>query len=385
MLSIRSQRALVLLCSSLVLGLFSAVASVAATPVISGYVFTQANPIAPGQIDPHSMTRINYAFSAISGGRMVVSAPSDAANLAQLTALRKQNPALQIIISVGGWLGSGGFSDASLTTDSRAAFIDSVMQFLQQYDLDGLDVDWEYPGGAGAGNKFRAEDKQNYTLLLAELHNRFAQNARTSHRRLYLTIAAGASNDFLAHVEMTKIAPIIDGINLMAYDFVEPDSEKITAHHAALFTNPQDKTQQSGDAAVQAFEAAGVPADKLILGVPFYGHTWGNVSNANHGLFQPGQMPTRDIQPYHLIASDLLGHGFTRYWDSVSKVPWLYNDDQHLFVTYEDPESLAGKCAYIQSHHLGGIAFWSYYDDPDGVLLGTIDRAFQTSSVPHAH
>ncbi len=368
----------------LVLCLACATAAVAAPPVISGYIFPQAAPIQPGQIDPHSMTRINYAFAAIAGGHMVLSSPNDVANLAQLTALRKQNPPLQILVSVGGWLGSGGFSDVALTPESRAAFIDTAMQILEQYDLDGLDVDWEYPGGAGAGNKFRSEDVQNFTLLLSDLRTRFTQQSRKTHRHLYLTIAAGASNEFLAHAEMAKVARIVDGVNLMAYDFAEPDSEKITAHHAALFTNPQDRNQQSGDASIHAFEAAGVPAAKLILGVPFYGHTWGNVSSLNHGLFQSGQLPPQEVASYHHIASDLIGHGFTRFWDPVSKVPWLYSDDQHLFISYEDPQSLAGKCAYIQSHHLGGITFWSYYDDPAGELLGTIDRALQSPANTHA-
>ena len=206
-----------------------------------------------------------------------------------MTALRKQNPSLTILISVGGWLGSGGFSDVSLTRQSRARFIDSVMDFLAQHDLDGLDVDWEYPAQPGAGNKYRAEDKKNYTLLLAELRRRFDAAQKKTGRRLYLTVAAGASDDFLDHTRMRQVAKVVDNVNLMAYDYYEPDSGPITGHHAALFTNPADPGKDSADASVNAFEAAGVPAEKLVLGIPFYGHSWSGVPDRDHGLYQPGK------------------------------------------------------------------------------------------------
>ena len=343
----------------------------AAPPVLCGYIYPQSGPIQPGQVDAHSMTRINYAFALLASGRVVLSNPDDAANLEQLTALRKQNPTLQILLSIGGWGGSGGFSDAALTSQSRAVFIESAAAVVKQFDLDGLDVDWEYPGLAGAGNKFRAEDKANFTLLLRELRVRLDRESGAAHRRLFLTIAGGASSEFLEHTQMAQVAHIVDAVNLMAYDYYEPGSEKTTGHHAALFTSPQDPEKQSADDTVKEFEAAGVPSSKLILGVPFYGHAWSGVPNSNHGLFQPGQpAPQRNV-PYRLIAAQMLGQGFNRYWDQTSKVPWLYNEGQHIFVSYEDPESLAVKCAYIQMHHLGGTMFWSYNDD-NGELLKAI-------------
>ena len=349
----------------------------AAPPVICGYIYPQSGPIQAGQIDAHSMTRINYAFALLAAGRVVLSNPNDAANLAQLTTLRKQNPSLQVLLSIGGWGGSGGFSDAALTSSSRAAFSESAIAILKQFNLDGLDVDWEYPGLEGAGNKFRAEDKQNFTLLLRELRTRLDREADAEHRPLYLTIAGGASSEFIDHTQMGQVARVVDAVNLMAYDYYEPGSEKTTGHHAALFTSPQDPEKESANDTVTEFEAAGVPPSKLVLGVPFYGHAWSGVPATNHGLFQPGQPAPQRNAPYQMIATQMLGHGFTRYWDQVSKVPWLYNDAQHVFVSYEDPESLAGKCAYVRSSHLAGIMFWSFADDNNGELLQTIDRGLQ--------
>src|SRR5246127_5238591 len=136
---------------------------------VTGYVFTRGAALTPGQVDAKYLTRINYAFANIKDGRMVLGAPADVQNFAQLTALRNSNPRLTVLVSVGGWLWSTNFSDMVLTAASRRVFEDSVMEFLTQYDLDGLDIDWEYPGMPGAGHPFRPQDKQNFTSLLREL------------------------------------------------------------------------------------------------------------------------------------------------------------------------------------------------------------------------
>ena len=215
-------------------------AQAAPAEAVVGYVFPQDNALQPGDIDARSLTRVNYAFANIENGRMVPGFAKDQENFAFLESLKQQNPSLTVLVSVGGWLWSTNFSDASLTPQSRAVFIQSVMEFLTRYDLDGLDIDWEYPGMPGAGHTFRSEDKQNFTLLLKELRARFdAQTARTG-RRLYLTIAAGASDEFLAHTEMAKVQLYLDTVNLMTYDFYEPGSDAITGHNAPLFTNPND-------------------------------------------------------------------------------------------------------------------------------------------------
>lgn len=122
-----------------------------AEPMVVGYVFTRNAVLVPGEIDAKSLTRVNYAFANIKDGRMVTGFAGDAQNFAYLTALRRENPSITVLVSVGGWLWSTNFSDISLTKQSREIFIQSVMEFLVKYDLDGLDIDWEYPGMSGAG------------------------------------------------------------------------------------------------------------------------------------------------------------------------------------------------------------------------------------------
>ena len=355
--------------------------------VITAYVFPQNMVLTSDQIAAGKLTRINFAFANVEHGRIVLGDPSDAANLATLVGLKKENPDLTVLVSVGGWLWSGRFSDAALTPASRAKFINSVADFIRRYNLDGLDIDWEYPAMAGAaGNVFRPEDKQNYTLLLKELRERFNKMQKPLHRRLYITIAAGASTEFLQHTEMDKVQKYVDTVNLMAYDYYEPGDDKITGNHAPLFVDPADPKGISSDKSVKEFEAAGVPADKIVLGVPFYGHVWGHVAATNNGLFQPGDPVPNAYSTYGKLTQDFANQGFTRYWDAKASVPYLYNPQKQIFVSYEDPESLALKCKYVIDHHLAGIMFWEYESDPSGKLLDAIDKGLGVgqSSSQHA-
>jgi chitinase len=346
-------------------------------PVIVAYVFPQQTLLQPGDVAARKLTRINFAFANVLGGKIVTGSASDAANIAALVALKRENPSLTILVSVGGWLWSGNFSEMALTHESRSLFIHSVIDFIERYQLDGLDIDWEYPGMAGATNHFRPEDKQNYTHLLAELRQRFDGEEKKLHRPLFLTIAAGSSTEFLAHTEMAEVQKYVDTVNLMAYDYYEPDSDATTGNHAPLFTDPADPKKVSADRSVQEFEQAGVPAGKIVLGVPFYGHTWGQVPDQNHGLFQPGKQIPNAFTNYGKISQSMLGHGFTRYWDAAASVPYLYSPAQKTFISYEDPESLALKCKYVLDHKLAGVMFWDYTSDPSGKLLDAIDTGLR--------
>ena len=348
-------------------------------PLVVGYVFPQNGELDASRIDARAMDRVNYAFAVLRHGRIALGTPDDAGQLRQLTALRRENPSLAVLVSVGGWLGSGQFSDMAATAESRAVFLESVMQFLKAYDLDGVDVDWEYPGLPGAGNRFRVEDKQNFTLLLGGLRERFDQEKRATGRRLWLTIAAGASDDYVSHTELSRVQDLVDSVNLMSYDFYEAGSDPITGNHAPLYTDPEDPKKDSTDLEVRAFGSAGVSPQKIVLGVPFYARLWGRVPNRHHGLFQPGKPIPNSYQPYSAIAGTMRAGGYTRYWDAASQVPYLYNADKEIFVSYEDPESLALKCKYVLSHHLGGVMFWSYMNDPGGQLLGVMDRSLRVS------
>jgi chitinase len=169
---------------------------------IIAYVFPQDRPLTPDEVNVRKLTRINYAFANIKDGEIIEGFSHDAENFVTLHDLKKVNPALKVLVSVGGWTWSGNFSDASLTRQSRTRFITSAVRFIERHQLDGLDIDWEYPNQIGNGNVYRPEDKHNFTLLLAELRQRFDVEEKRLHRRLYTSIATGASQKFLDNTEM---------------------------------------------------------------------------------------------------------------------------------------------------------------------------------------
>ena len=339
-------------------------------PLVVAYVFPKNGLIQPGDINARKLTRINYAFADLQGGRIMNGFANDDKNLAALVARKRQNPSLTVLISAGGWGRSDGFSDIALTRESRAVFIASVADYVSRHELDGLDVDWEYPALPGATKNFRPEDQQNYTLLLSELRQSFNKLEKQLHRRLYLTVAAAAFSNFLAHTEMNKVARIVDTVNLMAYDYYD-SADATTGHHAPLFTNPADPRRISADRSVHEFEQAGVPAAKIVLGVPFYSHAWSQVPAANNGLFQPGA-PLADGQPGG-APETLLKNGFIRFWDPIASAPFLYNPETKVFVSYDDPQSLAAKCRYVLDHKLRGVMFWNYESDSTGAMLDAVD------------
>ncbi len=349
--------------------------SVAPGRVLIGYIFPAHSVLDPAAIDASRLTHVNYAFANIAGGRVVQGFENDARNLRALGGLRRRHPHLKVLVAIGGWTWSGGFSDAALTGASRRRFVESAVDFVRAHDLDGIDVDWEYPGLPGNGNTHRPEDRENFTALMAELRAALDTAGAQGRRRYLLTIAAGASREYLAHTEMGKVQASLDFVNLMAYDFRVESSSALAGHHANLYPHPADPDQVSADGAVGEFLDAGVPAAKLVLGVPFYGRAWGQVERDDAGgaLYRPGRPLARRLDTRYANLAALVAAGlFERRWDERAQAPWLWNAETKTFVSYDDPESLRVKARYIAARGLAGAMFWEYNADPDGRLLAAL-------------
>jgi chitinase len=343
---------------------------------IIAYVFAENDLIDPATIAADKLTHINYAFANIKDGEVVEGFARDAENFKILADLRRAHPHLRILVSVGGWTWSGGFSDAVLTAESRRRFVESAVRFVVRHDLDGFDVDWEYPGLRGLDNPHRPEDKQNFTAVMAQLRDALGAAGREQRRTYLLTFAAGAFSDFITHTELDKVQASVDFVNLMTYDFRVAEGDPVSGHHANLFPSPADSEQRSVDRAVKEFLAAGVPPSKLVVGVPFYGRGWSGVAADRNGRYQPGKPiePRMDLNYSHLV-SDVIGRdGFVRYWDAEAQAPYLWNAERKIFITYEDPESLGRKTQYIRAHGLAGAMFWEYNSDLSGALLDALYR-----------
>jgi chitinase len=330
----------------------------------------------PAVIHAEKLTHINFSFAHIDAGRALLDQPGVADDLARLRALKKQNPKLKVIVSVGGWL-ADGFSDAALTDSSRRTFARSSVALLRQYTLDGVDLDWEYPGQGVAGIKYRVEDKGNFTLLLKTLREELDAESdargRAGSDRYILTIAA-ADREYFDHVEMSKLHVYVDWINEMAYDFFN-SLTSTTGHQAGLYPSQfSSATDRSGDAAVKQYLAAGVPSAKIVLGVPFYGRGFAGVASLNNGIKQPYERYEGDHSYNELVGKFIGKQGFVRYWDEHAQAPYLWNSASRTFISYDDPQSIANKVCYVRERHLGGMMFWDLGSDRNDELLNAIAR-----------
>jgi len=343
-------------------------------PVIVGYVYPRDGPVALDASAAAKLTHVNFAFADVRAGLLSPAAPDAAASLAALVGVRARNRGLRILVSAGGWTGSRGFSDLALTPARRRAFASSVVEFLRRNDLDGFDLDWEYPGLPGNGNPHRPADRANFTALLAELRRALDEDGSARGRHLLLTIAAATSVEFLAHTDMAAAQASLDLVNLMAYDFLLAESGDHAGHHANLRGPAGDPDASSGEKAVKAFLAAGVPAGKLVLGVPFYGRAWAGVGGLPD-LGRKGRPAGEGFDARYGALARLPGHdGWVRGWDGAAQAPYLLNKTRGLFVSYDDPESLRLKCRFVLDHGLAGIMFWEYHADPTGALLDALAK-----------
>jgi chitinase len=327
-------------------------------------------------IHSEKLTHINFSFARIDAGRALLDQPGVGDELAKLRALKKQNRKLKVIVSIGGWL-ADGFSDAALTDSSRRTFARSTVALLREYTLDGIDLDWEYPGQGVAGIKYRAEDKQNFTLLLKTLREALDAESdalgRAASDRYILTIAA-ADREYFDHVEMGKLHVYVDWVNEMAYDFFN-SLTSTTGHQAGLYPSQfSAATDRNGDAAVKQYLAAGVPPAKIVLGVPFYGRGFAGVTSLNNGIKQPYERYEGDHSYDELVGKFIGKQGFVRYWDEQAQAPYLWNSAARIFISYDDPQSIATKVCYVRERHLGGMMFWDLGSDRNDELLNAIAR-----------
>ncbi|MFQ5568936.1 MAG: glycoside hydrolase family 18 protein [Rhodothermales bacterium] len=340
---------------------------------IVGYVLGDRG-VDAGSIDATKLTHINYAFANVVGSKVTMEQDTDSANVAELRTLKDRNPALKIILSVGGWVWSDDFSDAALTDSSRETFAQSAIDVLTTYGFDGIDIDWEYPGQIGEGNVYRPEDREHFTLLLKTLREHLdAQSARDGRGegdRYVLTIATGASATYLHHTELDKTHPYLDFINIMTYDFHGAWTDS-TGHHANLYPSGHPWLP-SAEEAVAGHLKAGVPAHKIVLGVPFYGRGWTDVKDENHGLHQPYSGTARSYSFESLQARYINKNGYVRYWDDAAKAPYLWQPDSAIFITYDDEVSLQQKAAFAKENGLGGVMYWEHHNDPGQILLSAL-------------
>ena len=331
------------------------------------------------KIDATKLTHINYAFANITGGEVMFGSEAidnterNSDDIRRLVALKEFNPELKVLVSVGGWGWSGNFSDAALTDSSRNRFAASAAAFIRENALDGIDLDWEYPNQLGAGNTFRPEDIHNFTLMLACVRKHIDSLAAVQGRKeqYLLTIATGGDSVYVANTELGELERYVDFINIMTYDYHNGLTSQ-TGHHSNLYLSGSDS--RDGDAtekSVRMHMEAGISPKKLNIGVPFYGRIWRGVEPINNGLYREAATTGTGI-PYDRVLEALSDTGFVRLYDSSAAAPFLWNSRDSVFISYDDQVSIAVKTEYVKSKGLGGVMFWEYTEDVDGMLLNAV-------------
>ncbi|MCB0670272.1 MAG: glycoside hydrolase family 18 protein [Saprospiraceae bacterium] len=343
--------------------------------VIVGYVPGFRGVLNTENISANKLTHINYAFVNVKDSMAwLTNLATDSINFRKLNALKNENPELKILISIGGWSWSENFSDAVLTSSSRKKFANTSVQIVKEYGLDGVDIDWEYPGLRGEDNVFRDVDKQNFTLMFKEIRSALDDLSKETGRSYQLTSAVAGFKAFLDHTEMGAAAAYQDFINIMCYDYYT--GGPMAGHHSNLFPPSDFEQDRSAEKDIRMFLDAGVPANKIVLGVPFYGRSWIMTTTENRGINMPRDSVLRG-GGYSYIKDSMIGRpGFIRHWDENANSPYLFNEETRQLVVYDDEESIRIKCNYILENDLRGIMFWQYMSDPKEYLLTEINNVF---------
>ena len=329
------------------------------------------------------------ASESVDGVADTVSQPLKG-NFNQILKLKKLNPALRVLISLGGWTESYRFSDVALPAN-REAFVTSCIDMFIKGNVatgisaagvfDGIDVDWEYPGSCGATCAFRPEDKQNFVALLAEFRRQLDLLGQTNGRQYLLTIAAPAGQEQYSKMDLPGIAPSVDWINVMTYDFHGAwETAGPTNHSSALFRSSCEKPEGDwADKAIKAYVAGvGNPA-KVVLGMPFFGHGWRTSAVGDGFCLTATGVPRgtyeKGVEDYDVLAA----RNSSPFWDEKTGTHWTF--DGSTFWSFDDSQSASWKADYANCRGLRGTMFWELSgDSPTGSLLTGLSTQLRNAS-----
>lgn len=317
-----------------------------------------------------------------------------AGSLNQLRKLREDHPQLGASISVGGWNTSTYMSTAVRTEESREDFVSSCIDLWIRGDLpelngepqggegaaegvfDGIDLDWEWPGGGGhPDNTEHPDDRRNFTLVVQEFRSQLDALEQETGEEYTLSVSVANTPELIEASYEPEVFESVDFATLQGYDFTGSWS-RTTDHHSQLYAPSGHEDDPSSDRAVRLYRQHGLPAEKIVLGFPGFGRGWTGVGPEGFGRYAPAEGPADgDYGEGTDSYADLEQKDGQRFFDPVNGAYWLYDGTE--WWTYDTPEVVALKGAYVRREDLGGLMMWNLDMDPEGELVQAMDESLE--------
>lgn len=281
----------------------------------------------PDMPDPTYLSCINYAFGHVTGTFDGVRIDNPE-KLRQIVELKQVKPELKVVLSIGGW-GSGRFSEMVSDRALRESFARDCNRVVLEYGLDGIDIDWEYPGTSVAKISSAKTDKRNYTRLMRDIRKAIGPDKILSHA----TVAS------CKYINYRAVNRYVDYTNVMTYDMGDEHT-----HNSPLFQSPHVLSYSVAEC-MQMYVNAGVPPEKLILGLAFYGK-----GDRNFRRLWDRDNPKAP-------------EGYRIVWDEKAGGPCVLDSEDRFVFGYEDTISLKLKADFIKMKGFKGAMYWCYESD----------------------
>ena len=318
--------------------------------------------------DPAVLTHINYAFAELyvrDGKYVGFKLQGNESRFQQIVNVKKQHPELKLCLSFSHTVANsdnyqaGGFSVMSSTEEGRKAFAEDCLAFVRKWGIDGIDIDWEFPGISWSGHACDpAHDVENYTLLMKQLRATLGNQYLLTYAGYVMNVQGTPDNG--RFIDIAAVDPYVDFVNIMTYD-IAAGSE---GQHQSAWKRPDyywDCVR-----AIDAYLSAGVSPSKLVLGIPFYArHAWDN-SDGYKGCVDYGKFATE----YPASKGFKIDN-----WDEKGQVPYITKDGK-MWAGYDNPKSIGLKAENILKMGMKGFMYWDYdADDSAGTLRNAVWNA----------
>lgn len=327
-----------------------------------------SHQLMPLDIHPHLCTHINVGFAIIKNKTIHLDS-EQYQSLAQIVTLKNVNPDLKILLSIGGAHNDYGFSEMVVNHASRKTFIKSVKHILMKYMLDGIDLDWEFPALHNVAADWKEKrERQHFSQLLREIRMEYIREKKN-----YLLTVAVAAPETIVNIayDIDQLNLYVDYVNIMTYDFHSYSKyTPFTGLNSPLYSRKSEQMYMATlniNYTVKMYISKGLDRNKIVVGIPTYGHSFKLVNINNTGIGSPasgfGELGGLGFVNYPDICKFItqFQNEVVMKEDPDAKVPYLYMGSE--WVSFDSPFSAMEKAQYIKEHDLRGAMIYSLNAD----------------------